>query len=154
MNTRLRPILLELNIYDKGNLRQTFECILYRMRVGCPWRDLPENFGKPNTIYKAYQRWFRINKLIGLFALLIKDSDLEWVFIDGAHIKAHQHSSGGNENLQGISKGVAVRATKIHLAIDAHGNPITFILSDGTTHDVKIALDIISTRDKHKQEPP
>ncbi|WP_350339867.1 transposase [Psychrobacter sp. KFRI-CH2-11] len=37
--TRLKPILLELNIYDKGNLRQTVEGVLYRMRVGCPWRD-------------------------------------------------------------------------------------------------------------------
>ena len=132
MNTGLRPILLELNIYDKGNLRHTVEGILYRMSIGCPWRDLPEYFGKPNTVYKAYQRWFRSNKLIALFALLIKDSDLEWVFIDGTH-----------ENLQGISKSVAGRATKIHLAVDAHGNPITFILSDGTTHDVKIAPDLI-----------
>ena len=46
-------------------------------------RDLPEYFGKPNTIYKAYQRWFRSNKLMALFTLLIKDADLEWVFIDG-----------------------------------------------------------------------
>ncbi|WP_289051124.1 IS5 family transposase, partial [uncultured Psychrobacter sp.] len=55
----------------------------------------------------------------------------------------HQHSSGGNENLQSISKSVAGRATKIHLAVDAHGNPITFILSDGTTHDVKVAPDLV-----------
>ena len=141
--TRLKPILLELNIYDKENLRQTVEGVLYRMRVGCPWRDLPECFGKPNTIYKAYQRWSRSNKLIALFTLLIKDADLEWVFIDGTHIKAHQHSSGGNDNLQSISKSVAGRATKIHLAVDAHGNPITFILSDGTTHDVKVAPDLV-----------
>ncbi len=85
--------------------------------------------------------------MIALFALLIKDSDLEWVFIDGTHIKAHQHSSGGNERLQGISKSVAGRATKIHLAVDAHGNPITFTLSDGTTHDVKIAPDLIDKMD-------
>lgn len=32
--TRLRPILLELNIYNKGNLRQTVEGVLYRMREG------------------------------------------------------------------------------------------------------------------------
>ena len=85
--------------------------------------------------------------MIALFALLIKDSDLEWVFIDGTHVKAHQHSSGGNENMQGISKSVAERASKIHLAVDAHGNPINFILSDGTTHDVKIALDLIDNID-------
>ena len=54
--TRLRPILLELNIYDKGNLRQTIEGVLYRIRVGFPWRDLSSYFVKPNTVYKAYQR--------------------------------------------------------------------------------------------------
>ena len=145
--TRLKSILLELNIYDKENLRCTVEGILYRMRVGCPWRDLPEYFGKANTVYKAYQRWFRSNKLIALFALLIKDSDCEWVFIDGTHIKVHQHSSGGNARMQGISKSVAGGATKIHLAVDAHGNPITFILSDGTTHDVKVAPDLIDKMD-------
>lgn len=145
--TRLRFILLELNIYDKGNLRLTVEGVLYRMRVGCPWRDLPAYFGKPNTVYKAYQRWFRSNKLIQLFALLIKDSDLEWVFIDGTHIKAHQHSSGAHETAQGISKSVAGRATKIHLAVDAHGNPISFIVSDGTTHDVKVAPDLVDNID-------
>lgn len=57
------------------------------------------------------QRWFRSNKLVALSTLLIKDSYCEWVFIDGTHVKAHQHSSGGNESLQGISKGVTGRAT-------------------------------------------
>lgn len=145
--TRLRLILLELKMYDKGNLRRTVEGVLYRMRTGCPWRDVPEYFGKPNTIYKAYQRWFRSNKLIELFKLIIKDSDLEWVFIDGTHIKAHQHSSGACENEQAISKSVAGRASKIHLAVDAHGNPITFIVTDGTTHDVKVAPDLIDEVD-------
>ena len=145
--TRLRPILLALNIYDKENLRQTVEGVLYCMRVGCSCRDLPSYFGKPNTVYKACQCWFRSNKLIALFTLLIKDSDLEWIFIDGTHIKAHQHSSGGNERLQGISKSVAGRATKIHLAVDSHGNPSTFVLSDGTTHNVKVAPDLIDQID-------
>ncbi len=145
--TRLRPILLEFNIYNKENIRNTVEYVLYRMRVGCPWRDLPAYFGKPNTVYKSYQRWSRSNKLITLFALLTKDSDLEWVFIDGTRNKVHQHSSASNENLQSISKSMAECATKIHLAVDAHGNPLTFILSDGTTHDVKFAPDLVDKVD-------
>ena len=32
-------------VYDKPVHRSTFEGILYRMRVGCPWRDVPEAFG-------------------------------------------------------------------------------------------------------------
>ncbi len=150
--TRLRPILLELNLYDKVNLRRTVEGVLYRMRVGCPWRDLPEYFGKSNTVYKAFRRWSASNKLIALFELLIKGSDLEWVFIDATHVKAHQHSSGAHENAQAISKSVAGRATKIHLAVDAHGNPIIFILSDSTTHDVKVAPDLVDKVDLSNTE--
>ena len=37
--------LLQEAIYNKRNLRMTIEGMLYRMRVGCPWRDLPEAFG-------------------------------------------------------------------------------------------------------------
>ncbi|ALF60721.1 transposase [Psychrobacter urativorans] len=142
-------ILLELNIYDKRNLRNTVEGVLYRMRDGCPWHDLPEYVGKSNIVYKAYQRWFCSNKLVTLFALLIKDADCEWVFINGAHIKAHHHSSGGNEVAQAIaiSKSVAGHAIKIHLTVDDHGNPITFISSDGTTHDVKVTPNLINKID-------
>ena len=42
--SKLLIILLELGLYDKPNLRRTIEGILYRMRTGCPWRDLPASF--------------------------------------------------------------------------------------------------------------
>ena len=123
--------------------KEIFDVLLKAFFIGCVLGDLPAYFGKPNTVYKAYQRWFRSNKLIQLFALLIKESYLEWVFIDSTHMKAHQHSNGHSENLQGISRSVAGHATKIHLAVDAHGNAILFVLSDGTTHDVKVAPNLI-----------
>ena len=48
---------------------------------------------------------------------------------------------------------MAGRATKIHLVVDAHGNPINFLLSDSTIHDVKVAPDLaVATRfEKLKQ---
>jgi len=36
----------QFGIYDKPQLRKTVEGILYRMRTGLPWRDLPSFFGK------------------------------------------------------------------------------------------------------------
>ena len=42
--SKLRIIVREHGIYDKPNLRKTVEGILYRMRIGCPWRDLPSFF--------------------------------------------------------------------------------------------------------------
>jgi transposase len=37
--SKLQEIMLQHGIYDKPNLRMMVEAILYRMRVGCPWRD-------------------------------------------------------------------------------------------------------------------
>ena len=50
--SKLRPIMLESGVYDKPSLRQTVEGILYRLRVGCPWRDLPDDFGPWNSVFK------------------------------------------------------------------------------------------------------
>ena len=43
--------------------RLIVEAILYCMRVGCPWRDLPVEFGFRNSIYQQFNRWSAKNKL-------------------------------------------------------------------------------------------
>ena len=65
-----------------------------------------------------------------------------------AHIRAHQSSAGypGSKS-QAIAKSAGGNSTKIHLIVDAHGNPLDFIISDGVTHDVKIAPDLIEKVD-------
>ena len=60
-------------------------------------------------------------------------------------MRAHQHSAGIKG--QDISKSIGGNSSKIHLAVDAGGNPIEIIISDGTTHDVKIAPKLIEKLD-------
>ncbi len=43
--SKLETILRNFDIYLKRNLRHFIEAILYRIRTGCPWRDLPPDFG-------------------------------------------------------------------------------------------------------------
>ncbi len=43
-------LMLQHGIYNKPNLRKMVEGMLYRMRVGCPWRDLPAEFGSWGTM--------------------------------------------------------------------------------------------------------
>lgn len=131
---KLKSIVHNLGIYLKHNLRNFIEAILYRMRTGCPWRDLPESFGKSNTIFKRFTRWSKDNKLLEIFKLLSKYADLEWVFIDASHIRAHHMPIDGN-------------SSKIHLAVDSNGNPIQFLIHDGTTHDVKVAPALVDKID-------
>ena len=69
---------------------------------------------------------------------------MEWIFIDGSHVRAHQYSASIAN--QSISKSVGGNSSKIHLIVDAHGNPIDFMISDATTHDVKVAPDLKETK--------
>ncbi len=115
----LRIIMRQFDIYDKPNLRMVVEGILYRMRVGCPWRDLPSVFGLWNSIFQQFNRWASKNKLMNIFKTLVNDPDLEWEFVDGSIVKAHQHSTGAaSDQDQAIGRSVAGNTTKIHLAVE------------------------------------
>src|SRR6478736_8204823 len=137
--SKLRDIMLQHNIYDKPNLRMMVEAMFYRMRIGCPWRDLPADFGCWNSIYQQFNRWSSKNKLMQIFNCLVQEPDLEWEFIDGSIVHAHQHSSGGIGGNQAIGKSVGGNTTKIHMAVDAYGLPIAFRLTGGEVHDAKVA---------------
>jgi transposase len=136
--------MLQQGIYNKPNLRRMVEGMLYRMRVGCPWRDLPTEFGCWNSIYQKFNRWSSKNKLRKFFKSLVQDPDLEWEFIDGSIVRAHQHSAGAasSEN-EAIGKSRGGNTTKIHMAVDACGLPIEFELTGGEVHDCKAAPEFI-----------
>jgi transposase len=120
------------------------EGVLYRMRVGCPWRDLPSKFGSWNSIYQQFNRWSSKNKLMNIFKALVEDPDLEWEFVDGTIVKAHQHSAGAAiDEDQAIGKSVAGNTTKIHMAVDACGLPIDFEITGGQVQDCKVAPEFV-----------
>ena len=127
-----------VGIYRTCKLRMTVEGILWRMRVGSPWRDLPTEFGPWSTIYNQYNRWSEKGILPKLFAFFCKGIDSEWQFMDGTIVRAHQHSAGarrGEEIAIGSSRGG--KTTKIHMLADAHGNPVFFEITEGQVHDMQ-----------------
>lgn len=143
--SKLWPIMKSAGVYYKPKLRRTVEGILYKLRTGCPWRDLPPYFGNWNHVFKRFNDWSRLGKLSKIFKAIAVDPDLEWEFIDGSIIKAHQHASGarhGEETAIGKSRGG--NTTKIHLAVDAHGMPIEFDITGGEVHDCKQAPDFVA----------
>ena len=141
---KLFIILRQINVYNKPNLRRTVEGMLYRIRVGCPWRDLPSYFGHWSRIYHQYRYWRKTGKWQKLMKIITANYDSEWLFIDGSVVKAHQHSSGAASHLdEAIGKSVAGNSSKLHLVVDACGNPIHVELSGGQIHDAKMAKALI-----------
>ena len=146
---KLQPILLHLGIYNTENLRVIFEGILYRMRTGCPWRDIPSWFGKWETVYRRFHRWSAREIFQKIFLSQVQQPDLEWIFIDGTYVSAHQHASGaahGQEAAIGISRGG--NTSKIHMVVDAFGSPIRFIITGGEVHDCKVAPQLIQKKEE------
>jgi len=134
----------EFKIYDKKSLRLTVEGILYRMRTGCPWRDLPMEFGDWNRIFKRFNDWSEKSKLISIFKRLAKDPDCEWKMIDGSIIKAHQHGTGAKKGSEtAVGKSVGGNTSKIHMVTDSHGNPIDFEITGGQVHDIQMASELV-----------
>ena len=142
--SKRKESMLPQQIYNKPNLRMMVEAMFYRMRVGCPWRELPVEFGLRHSIYQQFNRWSSEDKLLKIFKDLMQEPELEWGFIDGSVVRAHQHSSGaiGKEN-QAIGKSVVGHTTKIHRAVDAFGLPIEFMLTGGEVHDAQAAPVLI-----------
>jgi transposase len=73
--SKLREVLLQFSLYNKAGLRKTVEGILFRMRTGVPWRDLPDPFGKWNSVYKVFNYWSKKGIWKKLFSGLTTDSD-------------------------------------------------------------------------------
>jgi transposase len=131
-------------IYNKPEHRNTLEGILYRLRTGIPWRDLPKEFGNWSAIFRRFNLWSRKGILSHLFNELAKDADFEWIFIDGSIVRAHQHSTGAaTSDSECIGKSRGGNSTKIHLAVDSNGFPVYFELSEGQRNDIIHAQSLV-----------
>ncbi len=62
--------------------RLMFNGILWILKTGAPWRDLPKEFGPWQTVYKRFAKWTAIAAWKNLFDELVEDEDKESSMID------------------------------------------------------------------------
>ena len=79
--------------------RLFLEAVLWMVRTGAPWRDLPEAFGSWNTVFRRFRRWAQAGVVERLFQSLSGDPDFEYALIDGTIIRVHQHGTGAKGGL-------------------------------------------------------
>jgi len=80
--------------------RLFLEAVLWRVRVGGPWRDLPPGFGNWNSIFRRFRRWAEDGVFNRIFEAAADDPDFEYVLIDGTIVSVHQKASGAKGGLK------------------------------------------------------
>jgi transposase len=123
---------------DRGN-RLFVEAVIWKFRTGVPWRDMPARFGPWKNIHTRFSRWATRAVWESLFKALADDPDNEYAMIDATIVRAHQHSAGARKKKgvnQAIGRSRGGLTTKIHMIVDALGNPLAFSLTGGQVHDI------------------
>jgi len=79
--------------------RRFLNAVLWIARTGAPWEDLPERFGKQDTVYQRFNRWAKKGRWQAIFEAL-QEPDLDWVMLDSSVVRAHQHAAGRKKGIQ------------------------------------------------------
>ena len=82
--------------------RQLIDGIRWRIRVGAPWRDVPERYGSWSAVYGLFRRWQRDGTWSGVLTALQALADaagkIVWdVSVDSTTARAHQHAAGARK---------------------------------------------------------
>ncbi|WP_267241494.1 IS5 family transposase [Streptomyces sp. PR69] len=122
--------------------RMVLNGIVWKFRTGVPWRDVPKQYGPWATLHTRFRRWRRTARSTGYCEPCRRRRTLQATSTDGVG-RLHDHpwppargrgpKRGRHSPALGRSRGGLT--SKIHLACDAIGRPLAFVLTGGNTND-------------------
>src|SRR6266436_3327996 len=144
----LRPLLTPQRRPDgRGrpwrDARAVLNGILFILRTGAPWADLPDRYPPYQTCHRRFQQWVRSGVIRGVLAGLAEDLrlrgrfHLEEAFIDGSFAPAKKGGAGVGKTKRG-------KGTKIMAVADGTGLPVTVCTESATPHEVKLVMQTLA----------
>jgi transposase len=96
--------------------RQIINGILWILRTGAPWRDLPERYGPWATVASRFYGWRKSGLWDRIFAQVQTRADaageIDWHihYVDGTIVRAHQHAAGAKRGTLRRKRSATARA--------------------------------------------
>ena len=84
--------------------RTVLNGILWVLRTGAPWGDLPDRYGPVGTVSSRFYRWRKAGIWQRLLEALQAEADatgrIDWDlhFVDSSIVRAHQHAAGARRD--------------------------------------------------------
>src|SRR3712207_6250666 len=103
--------------------RQIINGILWILRTGAPWEDLPARYGKRSTVSTRYYRWIkqgiwdRIYDAVKAHADAAGELDWELHQVDATVIRAHQHAAGAKKGTHKRKRSARAKAGSVPKSI-------------------------------------
>jgi transposase len=89
--------------------RRFVEAVLWIVRVGAPWRDLPEAFGKWNSVFQRFRRWVKAGVFDRIFEALSDDADFASLPYGSSTSSSMEPSSGCTSMVPAQKEGRTIR---------------------------------------------
>lgn len=97
--------------------RQVVNGVLYRIRTGVQWRDLPERYGPWKTVYERHRHWSADGTWEMLLRRIQTEADeageIDWdISVDSTSVRAHHHAAGARQAPPPVPEGGFGRTVK------------------------------------------
>ena len=111
--------------------------VLFVLRTGCAWADLPRCYPPRSTCHDRFQLWIEA----GVFEAVLDDLaehlqasgllDLHECFIDGSFAPAKRGGAAVGKTKRG-------KGSKMMAVVEAHGLPVAITIDSANPHEVKL----------------